>query len=900
MKKVAQFTILVILVVLGFLTFAMLSERSQLRQLSENARATAVAAAAYEAIAAEKQMSAQATTIAAQATASVLQTAFDEELGQLEASVFNAEATKTAAQSMQTTLELEVTTLSEENQVYEAVLNSLSQREGSPPDIQQSTLLAIEAMGLQNNPNTRSALQESLALLPHLRAEMGRLHLNATQLSFTDDGRFLISQNDSSNGANTKLWDVASNELVTTLFDTPSYKVYEWSTDGHYLAINGWPDAPYILNLTTNEKILTLPDPTFGLEAAFSPDNKFIAYSTDVKREPDNEDSHEYDYIFVVQDLLSGEEILHEIIEPARERTAASYDRIAFSSDGRYVAGADLLRMDIWDLTTRQIVTQFPLAVDWPEVVQFSPDGNYVAVAGFGGTQLYNLLEDREVPLATPLSGDVQTLRFSTDGQYLVGTRKEQWNAGEGGAWYQGQNGTQLWDTDTGQEIIRLPEMNAGASFMGGSHQLLTINEADSIQIWDVDTVSLLTHSQLNPQLTTTISSAGTTIAGVDELGRIRIWSPEPFLTAQTLFPATVTDSYRAIDNLNQLAYSPDGFTLVTTSWDGISRFWDSETGTEEVVVLKRGVVDEIAFSPDGMKVVMGGGNYPSPAPDWEPVGFTYLQGISSTQAITLTHDNHVKDVAFAPDGRTFATATNLTQLWDATTGEEIWTCSPELVPLKLLFSPDGDQVIVLTENEVIFCDAASGETVQNFSSQPDSRFWQMVLHPNGRLLAVAETDGIFVWDLESNSLVASLPAKAIDHRAKLEFSPDGRYLGSMTHWSHSVTSPNSLLTVWQSEDWQPIIENSERLLNDFAFSPDGNYLALANDHGAVWVVALADGREINRLQEHIPKVQLAFRPDGQQIAALGRWETVLLWKWNPEDWVHEACERLGESTCPP
>lgn len=900
MKKAAQFTILVILVVFGFLTFAMLSERTQFRQLSENAEATAVAATTYEAIAAELQMDAQATAIAAQITVEAMQTITDKGVTQLEATIAAVEATKTAVQTGQTGLENEIAALSAQNQLYETVINSHLQRGSSPPDIQQSTQLAIEAIQQHNDPNTRFALQESLSLLPQLEVEMAGLHNDAIQLSFSDDGRFLISQNDSSNGASTKLWDVATNELVTTLFDTPSYGVYDWSTDGHYLATNGWPDAPYILNLTTNEKILTLPDPTFGLEAAFSPDNKFIAYSTDVKREPDNEDSHEYDYIFVVQDLLSGEEILHEIIEPARERTVASYDRIAFSSDDRYVAGADLLRMDIWDLTTRQIVTQFPLSVDWPEVVQFSPDGSTVAVSGFGGTQLYNLLEDREVPLATPLSGGVQTLRFSTDGQYLVGTRKEQWNAGEGGAWYQGQNGTQLWDTDTGQEIIRLPEMNAGASFMGGSHQLLTINEADSIQIWDVDTVSLLTHSQLNPQLTTTISSAGTTIAGVDEHGQIRIWSPEPFLTTQTLYPVTKRESYRAIDNLNRLAYSTDGFTLATTSWDGIVRFWNSETGIEETVLSKSGIIEDIAFSPEGTTLVMGGGNYPSPAPDWEPVGFTSIQGISATQAITLTHDDHVGEVLFAPDGRTFATASNLTQLWDAATGEEIWACAPELVPLKLLFSPDGYQVMVLTENKVIFCDAASGEVVQEFSSQPTSRFWQMALHPNGRLLAMAETDVVQVWDLQSNSLVTSLPITSIDNYAKLEFSPDGRYLGSMSHWSHSITSPNSWLTVWQSEDWQPIIENSERLLNDFAFSPDGNYLALANDNGAVWVVALVDGREINRLQEHIPKVQLAFRPDGQQIAALGKWETVLLWEWNPADWVQEACERLGESTCPP
>lgn len=216
----------------------------------------------------------------------------------------------------------------------------------------------------------------------------------------------------------------------------------------------------------TQKTILTLPDPTFGFEAAFSPDNNLIAYSTDVKTEPDNEVSHEYEYIFVVHDLLADKEILNEIIEPARERTSASYDKLAFSTDGRYVAGADLLRMDIWDLTTQQIVTQFPLDVSWPEVVQFTPDGNHVVVAGYNGTQVWNLAEDVEVVLDNPLYGNVQALSLSSDGRYLAVTKQERWNAGEGGAWYEGQNGTQVWDVVTGREVLRLPEANSESSFV--------------------------------------------------------------------------------------------------------------------------------------------------------------------------------------------------------------------------------------------------------------------------------------------------------------------------------------------------------------------------------------------------------------------------------------------------
>jgi WD40 repeat protein len=66
--------------------------------------------------------------------------------------------------------------------------------------------------------------------------------------------------------------------------------------------------------------------------------------------------------------------------------------------------------MDIWDLTAQQIVTQFPFDVRGSEVVRFTPDGNYIVVAGYDGTQVWNLAEDVEVGLDNPLYGNVQAL----------------------------------------------------------------------------------------------------------------------------------------------------------------------------------------------------------------------------------------------------------------------------------------------------------------------------------------------------------------------------------------------------------------------------------------------------------------------------------------------------------
>lgn len=872
MKKVAQIALLIVLAVSVIGIVALFTERNELRQMNDDANATAVAA--------------QATVVAFQITP-------DEVVIVTETPIAEPEATETAVPIPQTPIEDEITLLREQNQLVETLLESSLLLKNTPPDVEQSTMLALAAFSQQNNPDTRFALQESLALLPKLQLEMnGRRpdHPDASQLLFSDDGRLLISRSDHYLTSSTShLWDATNGEYVDKLPDDTS----AWSADGRFVVRSNWPDAPNILD-TTTRKTMELPGSAFGWEASFNPTNNLIAYSSDVKTEPEDEDSHEYEYVFLVHDLLTDEEILYEIIEPARENTAATYDKIAFSADGRYIAGANTLRMDIWDLTTQQIVTQFPLDVSRPEAVQFTSDGTYVTAAGYDGVQIWNLTEDVAVPLDDSLSGEVQSMRLSSDGKYLVVTRQERWEGGEGGAWYEGQNGTQVWEVSTGREVLRLPEANAESGFIDETHQLLTINELDAIQVWDVDSRSLITKSQLNPQVDTAIDPTGRYVAGVDGRGHIRIWSPEPFLTTQTLSPETNEGSYRPIDNLNKLAYLPDGLTLATTTWDGIVRYWDSESGQEknDLSSSRRISIKDIDFSPDGTKVIIGGGNRPNPAPDWEPEGFTFIQEISNTETITLTHEIHVVDVAVAPNGRIFATAAEQTQLWDLETGEALATCASALPPKQLFFLPDGEKLIALTENLVMVCDVETGEVVQQVTPQPSSSFWMMALHPNGRLLAVAETDAVQIWDLATNSLVITLPLEEINHHDKLAFSPDGRYLASMSYWSQ---------TVWDSENWQPIIDQYEPELIGFAFSPDDNHLALANYEGTVWVIALADGQEVNRLQEHMRVEELVtnplvFRPDGKQLAILGRDGKVLLWQWNPEDWMLEARSRVSET----
>jgi WD40 repeat protein/serine/threonine protein kinase/DNA-binding SARP family transcriptional activator len=459
---------------------------------------------------------------------------------------------------------------------------------------------------------------------------------------------------------------------------------------------------------------------------------------------------------------------------------------VEFSPDNTYVASADAAgQVKLWQVPT----AGEDGAVDPPSLLSlphshavstavFSPDSSYLATISDNYTvTIWDIAAS--LTSGTPrmisqsdLAGyaeRISQIAFNKQGSMLAAVSKD--------------GLVKLWDAFSGSELLTLisNKHTRHVAFSPDGAHLVTANDGGLVQTWDITTegerefLTISGHDGIVNHIAYSPDGRQLATAGSDQ--RIRLWDAVKGDLLMTLTGHS--------NNVRAVAFDPQGSLLATASNDGTIKLWESDSGREIASLaayanlpmnpIPENNTLEVAFSPDGSTLIAAG---MSPTPQvWD---------LATGQSILTLHghDYNVPGAAVSPDGSQLATVgfEGRVIVWDSKTGAKLFVQPTSIYgSLDVAFSPDGRSLATADADGIVrvwSLDAPPEERLLFTLPGHGATVYSVVYSPDGRFVASASANLTRIWDAATGQPLYTLPGhtRVI---TDLAFSPDSAYLAS-------------------------------------------------------------------------------------------------------------------------